>query len=63
MYKRQVQVPPERLGETLALAGRLDARIISQGYEGTPILELSLPEEALSALRAGLAPWGKLEEA
>jgi len=59
----KVRVPPERLGDALALAGRLDARIISQGYQETPTLELSLPEEALSALRAGLVPWGKLEEA
>jgi uncharacterized YigZ family protein len=58
----KVRVPPERLGDALTLAGRLGARIISQGYEGTPTLKLSLPEEALSVLRAGLASWGKLEE-
>lgn len=47
----RVRVPADRLGEALALAGRMGAKVLKQGYDGVPSLTLSLPEEKLEELK------------
>ena len=58
----RVRVPADRLGEALALAGRLGARVLEQGYDGMPSLTLSLPETKLKELKGKLSPWAQVEE-
>ncbi|HAF71533.1 MAG: Uncharacterized protein XD60_0362 [Acetothermia bacterium 64_32] len=47
----RIRVPADRLGEALALAGRMGAKVLKQGYDGMPSLTLSLPEEKLEELK------------
>ena len=58
----RVRVPADRLGEALALAGRLGAKVLEQGYDGMPSLTLSLPEAKLKELEGKLSPWAQVEE-
>jgi len=47
----RVRVPADRLGEALALAGRMGAKVLEQGYDGMSVLMLSVPAKKLEELR------------
>jgi len=57
----RIRVPADRLGEALALAERMGARVLKQGYDGMPSLTLSLPERKLKELEGKLSPWAQVE--
>ena len=57
----RVHVPLSRVGEALAAASRLGAKVLAQSYHGEAVLELSLPEAKVGELTGLLAPWGRVE--
>ncbi len=58
----RVRVPLPRVGEALAVAGRLGAKVHSQEYGDRAVIGLSLPPDRLAELSRALAPWGEVEE-
>lgn len=57
----KIRVSADRLGEALALAAKMGAKVLKQGYDGMPSLTLSLPERKLKELQAKLSPWAQVE--
>lgn len=57
-----LRLPSERVGEALAVLGKLGARVRAQGYDGEAILVVALPANKVGELRRALSPWARVGE-